>query len=316
MKEMGIPTARFNVFDTLKPAIAFLDELKAPYVIKADGLAAGKGVIIAETRIEAEAALRDMLEDARFGEAGRQVVIEEFISGEEASFIALCDGDHALALASSQDHKRLLNGDRGPNTGGMGAYSPAPVLTADLENRIMDTVITPVLKGMQARGTPYRGFLYAGIMIDASNNLNVLEFNCRLGDPETQPLLFRLESDLVPLIEAAIDGKLAGQTLCWTPGYSVCVVMAAKGYPGAYKKGGILAGLPAETPTCKVFHAGTTKDGDSLRTSGGRVLGVTAKGATLRQALDVAYAAVATIDSDDLIWRTDIGHRALKGERV
>lgn len=311
MQDEGIPTARFATFSQLEPALRFLDQLSAPYVVKADGLAAGKGVIIAATRLEAEQALREILEERRFGNAGSAVVIEEFLEGEEASFIVMCDGEHALPFASSQDHKRLLDGDLGPNTGGMGAYSPAPIVTTELEARVLREVITPVLNGMKARGTPYRGFLYAGLMIDAAGKAKVLEFNCRLGDPETQPLLFRLESDLVAVILTALEGKLDACTLSWTPGYSACVVLAAEGYPDTTKKGSVITGIPAATATTKVFHAGTVKKDGKILTNGGRVLGVTAKAPTLQNALHSAYRIVDQISWPGLQFRRDIGQRGL-----
>ncbi len=312
MQRVGIPSAKFAVFSQVAPAIAFLDEFDAPYVIKADGLAAGKGVVIAPDRMAAETAIRDMLEARVFGEAGAQVVIEEFIRGEELSFIALCDGRHALPFASSQDHKRLLDGDQGPNTGGMGAYSPAPLMDKALEERVMAEVVLPLLHAMAEAGTPYRGFLYAGIMVDLTGAPKVLEFNCRLGDPEAQALLFRLESDLVSVILEALSGELRGATLEWAPGAAACVVLAAEEYPAAVKKGQPISGIPPESDSLKVFHAGTRREGDGFVSSGGRVLGVTAKGVDLRNALARAYRAISEISWNGMQYRRDIGEKGLR----
>lgn len=312
MQERGIPTARFQSFSDLAPALAFLKTLKAPYVVKADGLAGGKGVVIAKDRDEAEHVVEDMLLGRSLGDASRKVVIEEFIHGEEVSFIVLAMGEDAIALATSQDHKTVRDGDQGPNTGGMGAYSPAPIVDAVLESRIMTEIIRPVLRGMAETGHPYCGFLYAGLMIDENRNPKVLEFNCRLGDPEAEPLLFRLESDLVSVILSALDGKLAQVALQWTAGYSACVVLAAKGYPGAYEKGKEISGIPEDRDWGKVFHAGTILKNGKFYTHGGRVLAVTAKGPSLPMALSRAYEMVQSIHWEGMHYRSDIGAKGLK----
>jgi len=287
----------------------------APIVVKADGLAAGKGVIIAESMDEAIAAVRDMLAGNVFGEAGHRVVVEEFLQGEEASFIVMADGTHVLALATSQDHKRVGDGDTGPNTGGMGAYSPAPVVTPEIHARVMREVIEPTIRGMQAEGHPYTGFLYAGLMIDARGNIKVLEFNCRFGDPETQPVMLRLKSDFVTLIEAALDGRLDQVSADWDARAALGVVMAASGYPGSYNKGDVIEGLPVtDAPDTKVFHAGTTLKADKVVTSGGRVLCVTALGGTVAAAQQHAYEVVRQIRWNGAQYRTDIGYRAIARE--
>ncbi len=310
-----IPTAAYANFTEVEPAQAYLREQGAPIVIKADGLAAGKGVILAETLERAEAAVADMLSGNAFGEAGCRVVIEEFLRGEEASFIVLADGKHALPMATSQDHKRVGEGDTGPNTGGMGAYSPAPVVNEEVHQRIMDRVIMPTLEGMAAEGNAYTGFLYAGLMIDTAGNPRVIEYNCRFGDPETQPIMLRLRSDLVQLCNAALDGELESQHTEWDPRPAVGVVMAAGGYPGSYCKGMAISGLEqADSPGCKVFHAGTHSEGDSVCTSGGRVLCVTALGNSISAAQKTAYAAVEQIDWDGAFYRRDIGWRAIERE--
>ncbi|MCW4149450.1 phosphoribosylamine--glycine ligase [Halomonas sp. 18H] len=309
----AIPTAAYRTFVDVQPALAYLAEQGAPIVIKADGLAAGKGVIVAMSEAEAEAAIRDMLEDNAFGDAGARVVIEEFLDGEEASFIVMADGRSILPMATSQDHKRALDGDQGPNTGGMGAYSPAPVVSAEVHERIMQRVIEPTVRGMTEDGHPYTGFLYAGLMIDAEGNPKVIEFNCRFGDPETQPIMRRLRSDLAELCLAGARGELSGQTCEWDPRHAVGVVMAAGGYPGSYRKGDVVEGLQAAEATgCKVFHAGTAEaDDGAIVTAGGRVLCVTALGDDIRAARHQAYQGVAAIDWPEAVWRRDIAHRAM-----
>jgi phosphoribosylamine--glycine ligase len=291
------------------------DEQGAPIVVKADGLAAGKGVVVAADAAEAHAAIEAMLTGQSLGDAGARVVIEECLQGEEASFIVMADGVHALALASSQDHKRLATGDSGPNTGGMGAYSPAPVVTPTVHARIMREVIVPTVNGMAADGTPYSGFLYAGVMIDKTGAPRVLEFNCRLGDPETQPIVMRLRSDLVALIEHALAGTLDQVEAEWDRRAALTVVLAASGYPGAPRRGDVIDGLDRVTaqahPDVTVFHAGTIDDDGRVIVNGGRVLGVTALGDSLRQAQRAAYSAIAAIRFDGMQYRTDIGHRAL-----
>ncbi|AHF02601.1 phosphoribosylamine--glycine ligase [Marichromatium purpuratum 984] len=312
-----IPTAAYGVFTEIEPALAYLREIGAPIVVKADGLAAGKGVILAEDLETAEAAVRDMLDAGRFGSAGARVVIEEFLRGEEASFIAMVDGEHILPFATSQDHKARDDGDRGPNTGGMGAYSPAPIVTPEIHARIMREVMEPTVAGLAAEGTPYTGFLYAGLMIDETGTPKVLEFNCRLGDPETQPLLMRLDSDLIALCQAAIEGRLDRIEAAWNPNPALGVVMAAGGYPDGYEKGKEILGLEAAAATgAKVFHAGTTREGEQVRTSGGRVLCVTAIGENVSAAQAAAYAGVDQICWDDCFCRRDIGHRAIARERA
>ncbi|MGI9342839.1 MAG: phosphoribosylamine--glycine ligase [Gammaproteobacteria bacterium] len=315
MARHGIPTAAYAEFTELEPAIGYIRKQGAPIVVKADGLAAGKGVIVAQTIGEAEAAVRDMLQDDAFGAAGRKIVIEEFLTGEEASFIAIVDGDTILPLATSQDHKARDDGDTGPNTGGMGAYSPAPVVTREIHDRIMSEVMDRTVAGMRADGMPYTGFLYAGVMIDESGTPNVLEFNCRFGDPETQPVLFRLQSDLVELLEAAIDRRLADARVEWDPRVALGVVMAAGGYPLAYDKGDVISGLPETSAgDTKVFHAGTKLvDGDVV-TSGGRVLCVVALGDTTADAQRDAYKLTREIGWRGAYFRTDIGYRAVARE--
>ncbi|KAA0011716.1 phosphoribosylamine--glycine ligase [Billgrantia pellis] len=309
----AIPTAEYRTFTEVEPALAYLAEQGAPIVIKADGLAAGKGVIVAMTLAEAEAAVRDMLEANAFGDAGARVVIEEFLEGEEASFIVMVDGTTVLPMATSQDHKRALDGDAGPNTGGMGAYSPAPVVTDSVHERILERVIMPTVYGMAAEGHAYTGFLYAGLMIDAEGNPKVIEYNCRFGDPETQPIMLRLQSDLAGLCLAGARGELAGQTCEWDPHAAVGVVMAAGGYPGSYRKGDAIEGLEAAAAAgCKVFHAGTAEDDQGrIVTGGGRVLCVTALGQDVAQARDRAYAGVAAIRWEGAQYRCDIAHRAI-----
>jgi phosphoribosylamine--glycine ligase len=310
-----IPTAAYGNFTDVATAEAFIHKMGAPIVVKADGLAAGKGVIIAQTTDEAIAAVRDMLGGNAFGEAGHCVVIEEFLTGEEASFIVMVDGKHYLPLATSQDHKRVGDGDTGPNTGGMGAYSPAPVVTPEIHARILREVIEPTVRGMAAQGRPYTGFLYAGVMIAADGTPKVLEFNCRFGDPETQPILMRLQSDFVDLIETAIDGKLDSVAAHWDARAAIGVVMAAGGYPDTYEKGDLITGLPeTNSPDVKVFHAGTLLKDHAVVTSGGRVLCVTALGATVSAAQQRAYETVKKIRWRGAQYRNDIGYRAIARE--
>jgi phosphoribosylamine---glycine ligase len=310
-----IPTARYATFTDAAAARAHVEREGAPIVVKADGLAAGKGVVVAETVAQAHAAIDAMLVGNAMGEAGARVVIEECLTGEEASFIVMADGRHVLPLATSQDHKRLQDGDRGPNTGGMGAYSPAPVVTPAVHARLMREVILPTVQGMADEGTPYAGFLYAGVMIDADGNPRVLEFNCRLGDPETQPILMRLRSDLVDLVEHAVEGTLDRAEAEWDRRAALGVVLAAGGYPDAPERGQPIEGLDAVTadthPDVHVFHAGTKLDGDTVTTSGGRVLCVTALGDSLKQAQRAAYAAIPAIRFPGMQFRRDIGFRAL-----
>ncbi len=317
MHRHQIPTAAYGSFEDEQAALDFITTHGAPIVVKADGLAAGKGVILAQTEDEARAAVHDMLAGNAFGEAGNRVVIEAFLTGEEASFICMVDGEHVLPLASSQDHKARDNGDHGPNTGGMGAYSPAPVVTDALHARILREVIEPTVRGMAADGERYTGFLYAGVMIDAAGNPKVLEFNCRFGDPETQPILSRLESDLGELIEAALDGHLDTVEARWDSRVALGVVLAAGGYPGDYRKGDVISGLEAveADPDAHVFHAGTARDTEGrIVTAGGRVLCVVGLGADVKSAQKKAYAAVHQIHFDDIYCRTDIGYRAVARE--
>ena len=309
----SIPTAFYGVFTDEREAIAYIEAKGAPIVVKADGLAAGKGVILAETNAEAIEAVQDMLSGNKFGEAGARVVVEQFLSGEEASFIVMVDGDDVLVLATSQDHKARDNGDQGPNTGGMGAYSPAPVVTDAIHQRIMAEVIYPTVQGMAAEGNRYRGFLYAGIMVAADGTPYVLEFNCRFGDPETQPIMMRLQSDLAQLCLAAIHGQLAEQTALWDERAAVGVVIAAGGYPFDYRTGDPITGIAAaERAGTKVFQAGTRLDAEQgLVTQGGRVLCVTALGDTVALAQAQAYLGVAEIQWQGAYYRTDIGHKAI-----
>ena len=313
MARHGIPTAGFETFTEVAPALAYLREQGAPIVIKADGLAAGKGVVVARTEDEAATAVRDMLAGNAFGEAGHRVVIDEFLEGEEASFIVMADGAHALAMASSQDHKARDEGDTGPNTGGMGAYSPAPVVTPAIHDRVMAEVILPTLRGMAAEGHPYVGFLYAGLMITPAGSVKVLEFNCRFGDPETQPILMRLRDDLPMLCLKALEGRLDEASAEWDSRPALGVVMAAGGYPHDYAKGDAIEGLPVvESPDVKVFHAGTAVKDGAVVTAGGRVLCVSALGASLAEARVKAYAQVANLHWPGVYYRRDIGHRALE----
>ena len=317
LERHGIPTAESRTFDASAPALDYLRERVAPIVIKADGLAAGKGVIVARTLDEAQRAVRDMLDAHAFGEAGARVVIEEFLPGEEASFIAMVDGQNILPLATSQDHKARDDGDTGPNTGGMGAYSPAPVVDGEMAARVMREIMQPAVAGMAADGSPYTGFLYAGLMIGADGRPRVLEFNCRFGDPETQPVLMRLRSDLVTLIEAALDGRLDRQAADWDPRVALGVVMAAGGYPESYRKGDVIEGLPHTSPEhLKVFHAGTRLVDGKVVTSGGRVLCAVALGETVSVAQAEAYALVRQIHWADAFYRSDIGYRAVARERA
>ncbi len=311
MTEAGVPTARSQSFDRADDAVAALASFSLPVVVKADGLAAGKGVVIAMTRPDAEAAIRAMLVDAVFGQAGARVLIEEFLEGEEASILALVDGEHAVILPSSQDHKRVYDNDEGPNTGGMGAYSPAPVVTPELLPRIMETVILPVVRELKKRGITYKGVLYAGLMI-GPKGLNVLEFNARFGDPETEAVLPRLAGDLIPALEACIDGTLTPELIQVRPEAAATVILAAGGYPGPYKKGTLIHGLAdaARVPDAVVFHAGTTLQGSQVLTSGGRVLAVTALGSDLKIAVGRAYEAAALIRFEGAHFRKDIAHRA------
>jgi phosphoribosylamine---glycine ligase len=307
-----IPTAEYRHFTDIAQATAYIHQIKAPLVVKADGLAAGKGVILAQSEEEAIAAVHNMLSDNQFGDAGQRVVIEEFLQGEEASFICLVDGEHILPLATSQDHKARDEGDKGPNTGGMGAYSPAPVVTPEVHARIMAQVIEPTVQGMAAEGHPYTGFLYAGLMIDGQGNPKVLEYNCRFGDPETQPILLRLQSDLIELCLAALDKRLHDIEAVWDERAALGVVLAAGGYPGNYEKGLVINGLSeAAQLDGKIFHAGTAEKGEKIVTAGGRVLCACALGETVAQAQKQAYALVEQINWTDMYYRTDIGYRAL-----
>ncbi len=313
----NIPTAAYANFTEIDPALAYIKEMGAPIVIKADGLAAGKGVIVAMTEAEAEAAVRDMLAGNAFGEAGHRVVVEEFLDGEEASFIVMADGEHILPMATSQDHKRVGEGDSGPNTGGMGAYSPAPVVTLEIHDRIMREVIEPTVRGMAAEGNPYTGFLYAGLMIDVDGAPKVIEYNCRFGDPETQPIMMRLKSDLVALCQTALERKLDTVTTEWDERAAMGVVLAAGGYPGDYAKGAVINGLDgADSADAKIFHAGTaTKDG-AVVTSGGRVLCATALGSSVSEAAQKAYQLADKISWDGMFMRRDIGYRAIAREKA
>ncbi|MFQ3324957.1 MAG: phosphoribosylamine--glycine ligase [Pseudomonadales bacterium] len=311
----NIPTGYYKNFTEVEPALAYLREQGAPIVVKADGLAAGKGVIVAETLAQAEAAVTDMLSGNAFGEAGCRVVIEEFLAGEEASFIVMVDGKNVLSMATSQDHKRVGNGDTGPNTGGMGAYSPAPVVTAEIHDRIMNDVIYPTVNGMASEGNDYTGFLYAGLMIDSDGVPNVIEYNCRFGDPETQPIMMRLQSNLVELCELALAGKLDTASAQWDERAAVGVVLAAGGYPGDYGKGFEISGLAnADTDDSKVFHAGTALQDGATVTSGGRVLCATALGNTVSEAQQKAYAQAKKINWSGCFYRTDIAYRAIARE--
>ncbi|EKO3496548.1 phosphoribosylamine--glycine ligase [Vibrio fluvialis] len=312
----NIPTAAYANFTEIEPALAYVREQGAPIVVKADGLAAGKGVIVAMTLEEAEEAIKDMLAGNAFGDAGSRVVVEEFLDGEEASFIVMVDGENVLPMATSQDHKRVGDQDTGPNTGGMGAYSPAPVVTQAIHDRVMQEVIYPTVRGMAAEGNPYTGFLYAGLMIDSTGAPKVIEYNCRFGDPETQPIMMRMQSDLVELCLAAIDGKLDQVESKWDPRASIGIVLAAGGYPGDYAKGDIISGLPTtEVEGQKVFHAGTTDKDGHVVTNGGRVLCATALGNTVSEAQQRAYELAKQISWNGMFHRNDIGYRAIAREQ-
>jgi phosphoribosylamine--glycine ligase len=312
MLRHGIPTAISQTFADVAAAHQYVDQQGAPIVIKADGLAAGKGVVVAMTLDEAHQAVDMMLADNRLGDAGARVVIEEFLEGEEASFIVMVDGSNVLPLATSQDHKRLLDNDQGPNTGGMGAYSPAPIVTPQLHARVMREIILPTVQGMAKEGEPYTGFLYAGLMIDAQGNPKTLEFNCRMGDPETQPIMARLKTDLVTVIEHAVNGTLKDIELDWDRRTALGVVLAAAGYPDAPRKGDVISGIPEESEDSVTFHAGTIIDSGALKTAGGRVLCVVGLGDSVRVAQKHAYETVEKVKFDGMQFRHDIGWRALK----
>jgi phosphoribosylamine--glycine ligase len=312
MQRHGIPTAKYQTFSDAAAAHAYIDANGAPIVVKADGLAAGKGVVVAMSLEEAHAAVDDMLSDNRFGDAGARIVIEEFLAGEEASFIVMCDGKNILPLATSQDHKRLKDHDQGPNTGGMGAYSPAPIVTPEMHARVMREIIGPTINGMAKDGIQFTGFLYAGLMIDDQGNPKTLEFNCRMGDPETQPIMARLKTDLVTVLEHACNGTLDAVELEWDRRTAVGVVMAAAGYPDAPVKGDVIDGIPPETPECVTFHAGTIVVGGKLQSSGGRVLCVVGLGDSVRMAQKQAYETVEKIHFNGAQYRRDIGWRGLK----
>ncbi|NVK75267.1 phosphoribosylamine--glycine ligase [Marinomonas sp. CT5] len=312
----NIPTAAYGNFTQIEPAVAYIKQQGAPIVVKADGLAAGKGVILAQTEAEAIEAVEDMLQGNSFGDAGSRVVIEEFLVGEEASFICMVDGETVLPMATSQDHKARDNGDKGPNTGGMGAYSPAPVVTPEIHDRIMNEVIMPTVKGMNAEGNRYRGFLYAGVMIAPDGTPKTLEYNCRFGDPETQPIMMRLRSDLAQMCLAAVNGKLDTVEADWDPRASLGVVLAAGGYPADYAKGDVISGLGTNLPEGqKVFQAGTALKDGQVVTNGGRVLCAVALGNTVAEAQAAAYDVVNTLSWDKVYFRTDIGHRAIAREQ-
>jgi len=316
LERHAIPTAAYQNFTEVEPAIEYIRAQGAPIVVKADGLAAGKGVIVAETVEQAELAVRDMLSGNAFGDAGCRVVIEEFLTGEEASFIVMVDGENILPMATSQDHKRVGDGDTGPNTGGMGAYSPAPVVTPDVYERAMKEVIEPTVRGLAAEGMPYTGFLYAGLMINEEGAPKVIEYNCRFGDPETQPIMMRLKSDLVELCMAAIEKRLDQVTAEWDSRPALGVVLAAGGYPGSYRKGDAITGLDrCDSDNAKVFHAGTALDGERVVTSGGRVLCATALGDTVAEAKDNAYECARKIHWEGAFYRKDIGYRAVEREQ-
>ena len=312
MQRHGIPTAAYQSFSDSKAAHEYIDQQGAPIVIKADGLAAGKGVVVAMTLKDAHDAVDMMLSDNHFGDAGARVVIEEFLEGEEASFIVMVDGKNILPLATSQDHKRLMDNDEGPNTGGMGAYSPAPIVTPQLHARVMREIILPTVQGMAKDGIPYTGFLYAGLMIDGQGNLKTLEFNCRMGDPETQPIMVRLKTDLVKVMEHAVEGTLDQIELQWDRRTALGVVMAAANYPESPRKGDVIKGIPADTDDSVTFHAGSVLENDQLKTAGGRVLCVVGLGGTVRVAHKAAYEALDQIHFDGMQFRRDIGWRAMR----
>ena len=315
LEDNQIPTAEYKSFKCVDRAINYVEEKGCPIVIKADGLAAGKGVTIARTIQEAKDAIVKSLESEIFGEAGKKIVIEEFLEGEEASFIVITDGKTAIPFASSQDHKARDDGDKGPNTGGMGAYSPAPIVNETIHKKIMDDVIYPTIDGLKKLGYPYCGFLYAGMMISKNNEIKVLEFNCRFGDPETQPIMMRLKSDLADICNKACEGKLENQTLDWDSRKAVGIVMAAKGYPNDYKKGGKIKNLPIEHDGFKVFHAGTEYVDGDIRSNGGRVLCITALGDSVQSAQKKVYSKLSSIKWDDSFYRKDIGYRAIEREK-
>lgn len=311
----NIPTAHYAVFTDTDQALAYLDKVGAPIVVKADGLAAGKGVIVAMTIEEARHAVTDMLSDNKFGNAGSRVVIEEFLTGEEASFIVMVDGDNVVPMATSQDHKRVGDGDQGPNTGGMGAYSPAPVVTDEVYAKVMEQVILPTVNGMKAEGNPYTGFLYAGLMIDANGDPKVIEYNCRFGDPETQPIMLRMKSDLADLCLKGAEGRLKGETAVYDERAAVGVVLAAKNYPGTPQKGDVISALDCpQDLSSKIFQAGTALKDGKIVTSGGRVLCATALGATVREAQAKAYELASKISWDGMFYRHDIAYRAVARE--
>lgn len=311
----NIPTAHYAVFTDTDQALAYLDKVGAPIVVKADGLAAGKGVIVAMTIEEARHAVTDMLSDNKFGNAGSRVVIEEFLTGEEASFIVMVDGDNVVPMATSQDHKRVGDGDQGPNTGGMGAYSPAPIVTDEVYAKVMEQVILPTVNGMKAEGNPYTGFLYAGLMIDANGDPKVIEYNCRFGDPETQPIMLRMKSDLADLCLKGAEGRLKGETAVYDERAAVGVVLAAKNYPGTPQKGDVISGLDCpQDLSSKIFQAGTALKDGKIVTSGGRVLCATALGATVREAQAKAYELASKISWDGMFYRHDIAYRAVARE--
>ena len=314
MRRHGIPTAAYETFTDLGEALDYVESRNPPVVVKADGLAAGKGVVIASTRAAARRAVTGMMADGKFGAAGQRVVIEEFVAGEETSFIVVSDGENVVPLASSQDHKARDDGDNGPNTGGMGAYSPSSIMDEALHDRIMRRVIEPAIAGMRAEGSPYRGFLYAGLMIDANGDPEVLEFNCRLGDPETQPIMMRLRGDLPALCDMALAQRLQDNTVSWDPRPAVGVVMASSGYPDSATRDKAITGLHQAAEGVKVFHAGTRQDGGEILTNGGRVLCVTALADNVTSARDKAYEAIAAIECEALFYRTDIAYRALARE--
>ena len=313
MKKYNVPTAAYETFTSQDEAFAYIDKLGAPIVIKADGLAAGKGVTVAQTVDEAKDAVRDMMEDRSFGSAGEMVVIEEFMKGEEASYLVFSDGRNIVPLSTTQDHKAVFDGDKGPNTGGMGAYSPAPVVTAEIEKEVLEKIIRPTIDGMAAEGKPYKGILYAGLMI-TDEGPKTVEFNCRFGDPECQPILMRMKSDIIPVIEAAIEGRLDSVEIEWEDRATVAVVMAAGGYPGSYEKGKVISGLESlkDERDLFVFHAGTSLMDGEVVTNGGRVLAVTALGEGVQEAIGRAYEAVDKISWDGAYFRTDIGKKALE----
>ena len=312
MKRYGIPTAEFSTFTNAKLAHEYINQKGSPIVIKADGLAAGKGVIVAMTNEEAHNAIDSMLSDNQFGDAGARIVIEEFLKGEEVSFIVICDGKTVLPLASSQDHKRLLDNDLGPNTGGMGAYSPAPIVTPEIHNKIMNDVIHPTIEGMKKDGIKFTGFLYAGLMIDKNNKIKTLEFNCRMGDPETQPILFRLKSDLFKILLDASQSRLNEHNIEWENNSAITIVMAAKNYPNQPRINDEINGLDSRNQDTYVFHAGTILANSKILTSGGRVLGITAKAKTLEQATNKAYKLIDNINFEGAQYRNDIGKKAFK----